>query len=157
MSTRRHTSAYVSIREHTSHTSAYVNIDVPVDHGAVVVIHTLEPHPHSLRQYLYFCTKKASKLSTLNDTHTDSTSSCIVCRCCSFSIAARTCIRQHTPAYVSRRRHTHTSAMQVLQLLYRRANLHTSAHVSTRQHTSAYVSIRILQHMQVLQLLYRRQ
>jgi hypothetical protein len=90
----QHTSAYVSIRQHTS---AYVSI-------------------RQLRQYLYFCTSKASKLSTI----LRSSSSCSRCICslCSLSL---TCIRQHTLAYVSIRQHT-------------------SAYVSIRQHTSAYAA-----------------
>ncbi len=51
--------------------------------------------------------------------------------------AQYTCIRQHTPAYVSIRLHTSAYKRQV-----RTVHLHTSAYVSLRQHTPAYVSIR---------------
>jgi isocitrate/isopropylmalate dehydrogenase len=58
-------------------------------------------------------------------------------------VPRRTCIRQHTSAYVSIRQHTsayvsirqHTSAVEG-------ERQHTSAYVSIRQHTSAYASIR---------------
>jgi hypothetical protein len=49
--THLHTSAYVSIRQHTS---AYVSIRML----------QLLSDREQLRQYLYFCTSKASKLST---------------------------------------------------------------------------------------------
>jgi hypothetical protein len=61
-----HTSAYVSIRQHTSaydsirqHTSAYVSIRMKeADFISCTCTHFLRG------QYLYFCTSKASKLST---------------------------------------------------------------------------------------------
>jgi hypothetical protein len=70
VSIRQHTSAYVSIRQHTSayvsirqHTSAYVSVcqhdsEQHDERGK----HTLECA--AVRQCSYFCTSKASKLST---------------------------------------------------------------------------------------------
>ncbi len=63
---RQHSSAYVSIRQHTSayvsirqHTSAYVSIRMKeADFISRACTHFLRG------QYLYFCTSKASKLST---------------------------------------------------------------------------------------------
>jgi hypothetical protein len=56
---RAHTSAYASIRRHTS--SAYVSIRQQL-------VHRERAHRHAARaltcQYLYLCTSKASKLST---------------------------------------------------------------------------------------------
>jgi hypothetical protein len=67
---------------------------------------------HAQRQYLYFCTSKASKLSTCAGAE---------------AYEARHVVRaprlRHTSAYVSIRQHT-------------------SAYVSIRQHTSAYVVVR---------------
>jgi hypothetical protein len=51
-SVRQHTSAYVSIRQHTS---AYVSIRQ----------HTSSGSGAQPRQYVFFCTSKASKLRTL--------------------------------------------------------------------------------------------
>ncbi len=63
----KHTSAYVSIRQHTSayvsirqHTSAYVSIR----HIYGILVRVRDSYELLLRQYLYFCTSKASKLST---------------------------------------------------------------------------------------------
>ena len=94
VSIRQHTLAYVSIRQHTSEKRAlalvhplYLGVDVP----AVMLIHThpnlkivwlhvftesARPDMRQLRrcQYLYLCSSKASKLSTLQTytgTHTD--------------------------------------------------------------------------------------
>jgi hypothetical protein len=90
---RQHTSAYVSIRRHTSaydgirlhascgwrwlisgricqHTSAYVSIRQHTSAYVSIRQHTMAEiwSPYSLHastcQYLYFCTSKASKLST---------------------------------------------------------------------------------------------
>jgi hypothetical protein len=46
------------------------------------------------------------------------------------------CIRQHTSAYVSIRRHRGAFALAAS-----RTPVHTSAYVSVRQHTSAYRSV----------------
>jgi hypothetical protein len=79
VSIRQHTSAYVSMRQHTSayvsirqHTSAYVSIRQHTSACVSIRQHTsdardCEPEPLQLvgllRQYLYFCTSKASKLA----------------------------------------------------------------------------------------------
>jgi hypothetical protein len=86
---RHHTSAYVSMRQHTSayvrHTSAYN--EQLLARGVAV---------ERVCNYWYFCTSKASKLST--------------CSLEGLQLSARiriaTCIRQHTSAYVSIREHT---------------------------------------------------
>jgi hypothetical protein len=70
-----HTSAYVSIRQHPSasvsirqHTSAYVSIRqnssayVSIRKGGMKLL-AHEPPRAAQRQYLYFCTSKASKLT----------------------------------------------------------------------------------------------
>jgi hypothetical protein len=96
---RQHTSAYVSIRQHTSAyvsirqpTSAYVSIRqhiicvdynglqvrfeggivLPPQVSAFVLLHQL------LRQYLHFCTSKASKLSTCAASRHFRPASCII-------------------------------------------------------------------------------
>jgi hypothetical protein len=93
-------------------------------------------------QYLYFCTSKASKVSTNTDTCDLSSTGSIgggrgrlaVSPLSSPSSSTlNACIRQHTSAYVSIRQHT-SAYVSIRQ--------HTSAYVSIRQHTSAYVSIR---------------
>ncbi len=76
-----------------------------------------------LRQYLYFCTSKASKLSA------EGSCFCLRTRARERREALDVSIRQHTSAHVSIRQHTSAYA-----------------YVSIRQHTSAYVSIRICQH-----------
>jgi len=65
VSVRQHTSAYVSIRQHTpayvsirQHTSAYVSIRHAVNEGEKVG-HSLAAGTQQ-RQYLCFCTSKAS-------------------------------------------------------------------------------------------------
>ena len=121
VSIRPHTSAYVSIRQHTSayirirqHTPAYIRIR---QHGRGEVVRDKRVSSRTaqlLRQYLYFCTGKASKLSTCDPTlgaHCDPS------------------IRQHTSAYVSIRQHTSA---------YGTIRQHTSANASIRRHTSAY-------------------
>jgi hypothetical protein len=147
---RRHTSAYVSIRQrenlrsctplasasaaHTlripvmqtprvrrSHTSAYVGIR---RHTSAYAAHTLQipvMHVSRVRRSQTTASFLVSSITTIPST----------------------CIRQHTSAYVSIRQHTsayvsirqHTSA-------YVRIRQHTSEYVSIRQYTSAYVSIR---------------
>jgi hypothetical protein len=77
VSIRQHTSAYVSIRQHSSafvsirqHTSAYVSIR---QHTSAYIPSSASssgrfirtPRRRLLRQYLYCCTSKASKLSTV--------------------------------------------------------------------------------------------
>jgi hypothetical protein len=79
VSIRQHTSAYVSIRHHTSayvsicqHMSAYFSMRQHMSAYVNIRQHTsdardCEPEPLQpvglLRQYLYFCTSKASKLA----------------------------------------------------------------------------------------------
>ncbi len=103
-------------------------------HSRVHVTHDISeleglPVVQLRREYLYFCTSKASKLSTWRLC----TSQRTLRSHCLLSPTAHTCrsIRQYTSAYVS----IHTSA-------YVSIRQHTSAYVSIRQHTSAYVSIR---------------
>ncbi len=97
-------------------------------------------------QYLYFCTSKASKLSTAVSSEQRDRQQ---------HTSAYVSIRQHTSAYVSIRQHTsaYASIRQQLSTAVssRRSGIvnseyvirqHTSAYVSIRQHTSAYVSIR---------------
>jgi len=111
-----------------------------------------------LRQYLYFCTSIASKLSTLDIV------SCVPERregderrallqqrqLPSRPEQAQVANRQHTSAYVSIRQRPsayvgirqHTSQLPPRPKQARVANRqHTSAYVSVRQHTSAYVGI----------------
>jgi hypothetical protein len=73
---------------------------------------------------LYFCTSKASTLSTWKGSRSG--------YCVS--------IRQHTSAYVSIRQHTSLSTWKSSRGGYSR--LYQRLHLSIRQHTSAYVSIR---------------
>jgi hypothetical protein len=80
---RQHTSAYVSIRQHTSayvsirpHTTAYVSIRQHTGHTGRSAPSLSRPSPsdanalrplaawHLRCQHLYFCSSKASKLST---------------------------------------------------------------------------------------------
>ncbi len=94
----------------------------------------------SLRQCLYLCTSKASKLSTSPRGRS---------RCRHFRPRS---IRQHTSAYVSMRQHTRSirqlkPAYVRVPALVEEAVVNTSvreldAPVPTCQHTSAYVSIR---------------
>ncbi len=73
-SIRQHTSAYVSIRQHTSayvsirqHTSAMTDtaLATPGTGAVGLSIGTFAPVKQvNWRQYWYFCTSKASKLST---------------------------------------------------------------------------------------------
>jgi hypothetical protein len=95
------------------------------------------------RQYLYFCTSKASKLSACRSRsmiprleHTPSRHT-----------SAHVSTRQHTSAYVSIRQHTCRSQSMIPRLehtdsttLFTCIRQHTSAYVSIRQHTSAYVT-----------------
>jgi hypothetical protein len=89
-----------------------------------------------LRQYVYFCTSKASKMSTCTD-------GCDLHEHLACEPPAYVSLRQHTSAYVSIRQHT-SAYISIRQLTsaYVSIRQHTSAHVSTRQHTSAHVSIR---------------
>jgi hypothetical protein len=82
-------------------------------------------------QYLYFCTRKASKLRE---------SKVSVMHVSAWQQTAHVSIRQHTSAYVSIR--LHTSADEAAERGFD-GRLHTSAYVCIRQHTSAYVSIRL--------------
>jgi hypothetical protein len=74
---RLHTSAYVSIRQRTEeevhlleqrlkrlHTSAYVSIRQRTEEEVHLLEQRLKRLQRLLRQYLYFCTSKASTLST---------------------------------------------------------------------------------------------
>jgi hypothetical protein len=89
-----------------------------------------------LRQYVYFCTSKASKMSTCTD-------GCDLHEHLACEPPAYVSLRQHTSAYVSIRQHT-SAYISIRQLTsaYVSIRQHTSAHVSTRQHTSAHVSTR---------------
>jgi hypothetical protein len=140
------TSAYVSIRQHTQTSACGEQCRrAPEDARA-------------LRQYLYFCTSKASNLSirravpssagrcacnrsahtsayTSIRQHASSAGRCACNR--SAHTSAYASIRQHTSAYVERR------TMRVQPLCAQRSvQTHTSAYVSIRQHTPTYVSIR---------------
>ena len=122
VSIRQHPSAYVSIRQHTP---ASVSIRqhtpeaLPGGDRQAPTLHFLARRKYS-RQLLYFCTSKASKLSTSFLVLITSSSSAT-------EMAERSAAAVGVTAYVSIRQHT-------------------SACVSMRQHTSAYVSIRIRQH-----------
>jgi hypothetical protein len=151
---RQHASAYVSMRQHASayvsirqHTSAYVSIRQHTSGRRRGCLRQTDKR-QTQRQYLYFCTSKASKLSTCMrgggggafgrpirggrrgqrlPMHT----------------SAYVSIRQHTPAYVSIRQHksAYASIRQRRGSAVReKERRHTSAYVSIRQHTSAYVS-----------------
>jgi hypothetical protein len=90
-----------------------------------------------LRQYLYFCTSKASKLSTWAGARHGTHPSAHAPPSSHFLLL----IRQHTSAYVSIRQHT-SAYVSIRQhtSVYVSIRPHTSAYVSIRQHTSAYVS-----------------
>jgi hypothetical protein len=110
------TSAYASIRQHTS---AYVSIR---QHTSAYAAGLRSPGTQCLwRQYLYFFTIKAnkmsSKLSTWCPSNTCGKPPGICCR-----------FEKHTSAYVS--------------IAYVSIAAVTAGWRSTRQHTSAYVSIR---------------
>jgi hypothetical protein len=63
VSTRPHTSAYVSIRPHTS---AYVSIrQQEYRNSSLEFLDSVRQNLPLQRQYLFFCTSKASKLRTL--------------------------------------------------------------------------------------------
>jgi hypothetical protein len=87
------------------------------------------------REYLYFCTSKASKLSTFESCqHTMAMR--LVCSMrhdSSVTLSAYVSIRQHTSAYASICQHA-TAHVSIRQ--------HTSEYASIHQHTSAYASIR---------------
>jgi hypothetical protein len=89
VSIRQHTSAYVSIRQHPS---AYVSIRQlhHLGDGNVGELGSLDVHAQS--QYLYFCTSKASKLSTA------------FFFSAMYSFESASCL--HTSAYVSLRQPT---------------------------------------------------
>jgi hypothetical protein len=118
---RQHTSAYVSMRQHSSafvsirqHTSAYVSIRQHTaggGGGCRLRAAARSAACAAQRQYLYFGTSKASKLST-----------CGGSRSC-----APMLLSQHTSAYVSIRQHTSA---------YDSIRQHTTAYDSIRQHTS---------------------
>ncbi len=103
-------------------------------------------------QFLYFCTSKASKLSSKPSTSTlrsrrsvKMTRDCISCGVARRTKAARSgrsasllCRSTHSfAAYVSIRQHTSASVRPL-----EAGTQHTPAYVSIRQHTSASVSIR---------------
>jgi hypothetical protein len=115
---RQHTSAYVSIRQHTT---AYVSIWTEclsvrtcrrclvrptggAGYGTMYVC---------MYVYVYVCSVRTGRRCLVRPTGGAGYG----------TICARSCTRQHTPAYASIRQHT-------------------PAYASIRQHTSAYVSIR---------------
>ncbi len=88
-SIRQHTSAYVSIRQHTSayvsirqHTSAYLSEErTPVPLFLLLCTRMRLALPEHtpyiyICKYLYFCTSKASKLSTFQSTLASETNIC---------------------------------------------------------------------------------
>jgi hypothetical protein len=119
-----------------------------------------------LRQYLYFCTSKASKLRTLDVVSCvserregDQRSALLQQRQLPphpeqaqvAKSSAYVSIRQHTSAYVSIRQHTSAYVTAVAASgastlrqpsAYVSVRQRTSAYVSVRQRTSAYVSVR---------------
>jgi hypothetical protein len=134
-----HTSAYVSIRQHTSafcrsshtwrarksirqHTSAYVSI-----------------RQHSVARHTPGAPGRGGGRCRIRR---GSSRACVragVSYACTLH-TPYVSIRQHTSAYVSIRQHT-SAYVSIRQ--------HTSAYVSIRQHTSAYVSIHQLAFVQV--------
>ena len=92
-------------------------------------------------QYLYFCTRKASKLSAWSATgappytaHPDTPPCLKKCFAC-----WNTCTlgRQHTSAFVSIRLHM-SACVSIRRHTPNRIRQHMSAYVSIRRHTSAY-------------------
>jgi hypothetical protein len=161
----QHTSAYVSIRQHTSacgsalrlachpqHTSAYVGTR---QHPSAYVGIREHPSylPRAARKYLSPAEPAAPHLHTppappgtrllrcqyvyfsTSKASKLSTWQSARAKRCCAISGCAACIRQHTSAYVSIRQHTSA----VLRDKRMRC-LHTSAYVSIRQHTSAYVS-----------------
>jgi hypothetical protein len=132
---RQHTSAYLSICQHTSYVSIRQHTSARYIWKSAV-----SPVPcRAQRQYLY-CTSKASNLSTCECWKMRSISApkgsvfvCTLAEDTDVNLPVCVSIRQHTSAYVSIRQHT-SAYVSIRQ--------HTSAYVSIRQHTSAYVSIR---------------
>jgi hypothetical protein len=92
-----------------------------------------------LRQYLYCCTSKASKMHTCQlDEH-----AVLEVNRRRQHTSAYVSIRQHTSAYVSIRQHTQCSRLSCVSAVRRpRRRQHMSAYVSICQHMSAYVRIR---------------
>jgi hypothetical protein len=106
-----------------------------------------------LRQHLYFCTSKASKLqpniravAVQKAERTVVRLEKLVAKCCHVGAhmpasrlpSSYVSIRQHTSAHVSIRQHTSAYGMPVLALAVVGIRQHTSAYVSIRQNTSAY-------------------
>jgi hypothetical protein len=92
----------------------------------------IQSYQRLLRQYLYFCASKASKLSTSGFTVAEGVPS-----------EAAPSSPEHMSAYVSIRQHTSADvSIRHLSLQHCGYTLHPFRSRVSRQHTSAYVSIR---------------
>ncbi len=165
-----HTSAYVSIRQHTSASRARTCCVSPYPPApsppAAAPAARAAPRPrappaHLLRQILYFCTSNASKLSTSDpasassmETEGASRASISLTTCCSAAtppaapltsrcLTSGPSVACQSVAYVSiRQRASAYVSMRQRTAAYGSVHQRTAVYVSIRQHTSAYVSIR---------------
>jgi hypothetical protein len=115
---RRHTSAYVTIRQRMS---AYVAPHIGPSHVERV------PKLFCIRQHTSVYVSIRQRTSAWSESHWTSSQSCPAY----VSVWTYVSVCQHTSAYVSIREHTSE---------YVSMREHTSAYFSIRQHTSAYVS-----------------
>jgi hypothetical protein len=158
---RQHTSAYVSILQHTpayisirQHTSAYASIhQYTCCVSSLTISSAWQAHQ---RQYLYFCTSKASKFrfrSRHRGTRISAVSICtfvlvkqvifgLIDLAFAIQVALATEVIRAAAAAAEAPKACESGGGRVVCIIRQQTSAyvqHTSAYVSIRQHTSAYV------------------